>query len=146
MANVSAPSPARQVKPPVRPVKKPRQPRPKPQHHARLSAPVPGSDYRIMDIADGRGLTCYFVLPLPSDFGSCYRLEKFTCHRRGDEPSSYDVCLGEGHTSCECWLRWGHCRHLEALVALGRAGKLPLPVDLGGRVSYKPGRSSDLPF
>jgi hypothetical protein len=125
----------------------------KPARSLRYYQPPAGSPYRILDITEGEHLTCYFVLPLASDFGRCYRLEKFTCHRRGDEPDSYDVCLAEdGNHSCACWghLRWGSrgpCRHIAALLTLQAVGTLPgqAPALLEGG-GYPPGHSGSLPF
>jgi SWIM zinc finger len=153
MATVPAPSPARQARPPVRPPCKRRQPRPRPARRCRRSAAPAGSEYRILDITEGERLTCYFVLPLASDFGRCYRLEKVTCHRRGDEPDSYDVCLDEdGNHTCECggWLRWGSrglCRHIAALLALEAEGRLPgQEPELFENAGYRPGHFGGLPF
>jgi hypothetical protein len=131
--------------------------RPRPPRSLRYSPPPTGSAYSVLDVAEGEDdrqqLTSYFVQSLPSDFGRCYRLEKFTCHRRSDEPASYDVCLDEdGNHSCECWghLRWGSrgpCRHIIALLALEAEGRLPGQApELFEGASYKPGHSSSLPF
>jgi hypothetical protein len=80
-------------------------------------------------VEDGEADT-YFLQRLDSDFGDCFRVEKWR-HAQGDLPagieSVYDVCLDGEESSCECrgFLRHGHCRHLESLTALLRAGKLP---------------------
>ncbi len=69
----------------------------------------------------------YILTPLPSDFGTAYRLGKAD---NGDGHSEeYDVLLHGRETSCTCP---GHtyranCKHVDALNALIAAGKLPAP-------------------
>jgi hypothetical protein len=114
-----------------------------------------------MDLADGRGVVCYFVLPLSADFGQCFRLEKFTCHGGQVDHVTRSDSHRDRHSDCP-----GHCytgcgQHVLGLLALRAAGKLLPPVDLEepcGRAfpddvpdlhegaSYKPGHSSALPF
>ncbi len=56
----------------------------------------------------------YLIQRIPSDFGDGFQMDKLL----GDE--MYHVHLSnEGH-QCECLghLRWGHCKHVDALVAL----------------------------
>lgn len=68
----------------------------------------------------------YHVKGIPSDFGKGFTLEKMqegnplTC-----EPA-YSVNIDGEASTCECkgFLRWHHCRHVEALTALLEAGKL----------------------
>jgi hypothetical protein len=69
----------------------------------------------------------YYATKLASDFGTAYRLEKFGAEQVEGEPSVYDVCIdAHGFSSCEClgFQRWHHCKHLESLTALSRAGKI----------------------
>jgi hypothetical protein len=64
---------------------------------------------------------------LASDYGKAYRLEKFGVEQNDNEPSVYDVNVDpHGFSSCEClgFQRWHHCKHLESLTALTKAGKL----------------------
>ena len=42
-----------------------------------------------------------------------------------EEPVGYDVHLGDKTCDCKGGTAHGHCRHLEALLALKEAGKLP---------------------
>jgi hypothetical protein len=58
----------------------------------------------------------YEVVRVPAAFGHGFRVRKF-----GAPESAYHVNLSDdGNHSCECkgWLRWGHCRHAEALLRL----------------------------
>jgi hypothetical protein len=69
----------------------------------------------------------YYATKLESDFGTAYRLEKFTTEQVEGEPSVYDVCIdAHGFSSCEClgFQRWHHCKHLESLTALSQANKI----------------------
>jgi hypothetical protein len=70
----------------------------------------------------------YFIDRIPADFGAAYLVEKRDYRPAGEDESRYHVNLsddGAGH-SCECrgFLRWGHCRHVEALAVLRDAGRL----------------------
>jgi hypothetical protein len=74
----------------------------------------------------------YFCHPMTSGFGGeAFRLERWDAASQQSDCGihvSYDVHLaGQGsHSSCECkgFLRWGHCKHVEALEALAASGKL----------------------
>jgi hypothetical protein len=72
----------------------------------------------------------YILTPLPSEIGGQgYRLGKAD---NGDGHSEeYDVLLDHKHGfhSCECkgFLRWHHCKHIDSLLALTKAGKLQSP-------------------
>jgi hypothetical protein len=58
----------------------------------------------------------YEVVLVPAAFGHGFHVRKF-----GAPESTYHVNLSaDGQHSCECkgHLRWGHCRHVEALLAL----------------------------
>ena len=64
--------------------------------------------------------TRYFLWPIPSDFGTAFRLEKF------EDGEVYTVNLDGERSSCDCLghLPWGHCKHAEGLAVLKAAGKL----------------------
>jgi hypothetical protein len=65
--------------------------------------------------------TDYNLAPIPSEFGRAFRLVKLLGpHDR------YDVLLDGERSRCECrgFLRWHHCKHVSALLALLQAGKL----------------------
>ena len=83
-----------------------------------------------LELREGKVRTLFLLSAIPSDWGSAFRLTKVTHHQRGDGDDEYSVNIdGEGGT-CECmgFSRHGHCRHVEALVTLAKAGRLPLPV------------------
>src|SRR5262249_29706008 len=88
----------------------------------RLALAPLGSNPGIVRIAVGKVIADYRVWPLASDFGSSFALEKFGAGER------YHVLLDSagGQHSCECkgFLRWGHCKHVEGLLALRKAGQL----------------------
>jgi hypothetical protein len=74
----------------------------------------------------------YFVHPLASDFGGeAFRLERYDLPGQQHDAGAhavYDVHLaGRGNPgSCECpgHLRWGRCKHLDAMTCLAASGKL----------------------
>jgi hypothetical protein len=80
----------------------------------------------MLDIREDDNLTCFWLYTVPSDFGLAFRLEKYEHQRRGEDDAAYNVLLDGERSTCECrgFLRWGHCRHVEALTALRAAGKL----------------------
>ena len=99
-----------------------KRPRVKPERKVRLALKPFEGNPGVVDITVGKDLTSYFVFPIPSDFGTAFRLEKFG----GFGGEVYNVNLdGEG-SSCECkgFLRWNHCKHAEGLRALRQAGQL----------------------
>jgi hypothetical protein len=83
----------------------------------------------IVNIAVGKAEQDYLVLPLPSDFGRSFLLEKTD----GQDATQYHVCLNGEHSTCECegFLRHGiacnggtGCKHIGGLNALVAEGKL----------------------
>jgi hypothetical protein len=102
-------------------------PRPKPPLEICFT-PVPASqnDCYVLDLLRGDEAATYWLRPLPSDFGRAYRLTKFL-HQDGE---SYDLLLDGPRSTCECLghLRWQTpCKHLQALLQLDAAGRLPTP-------------------
>ena len=75
----------------------------------------------------------YRLRSLDAGAGLAFRLEKLD-HLRDDESNNYDLCIAPdgimdpdgGCHSCECkgYLKWGHCKHIESLLALIEAGVL----------------------
>ncbi len=62
--------------------------------------------------------------------GEGFKLEKVEVidgEPRPSEESAYHVLLANGHSQCECkgFLRHNHCKHLESLTAMQKAGRLP---------------------
>lgn len=98
--------------------------------------------------------TFYRVLPVSSDFGEAFSVEKPEWERDSER---YDVLLDENvgdSCSCKGFTYHGYCRHVDGLHALRTAGKLPLPVihaepvpEVAEDTAYKPGHSSSsMPF
>ena len=80
----------------------------------------------IVNITQDGETVGYFIDRVPADFGTAYRLDKFSGAVRGDGDEHYHVHLdGERH-SCECkgFLYHGYCRHILGLLTLLREGKL----------------------
>lgn len=69
---------------------------------------------------------CYIVLPiLGCTFGAGYTVEK-------EDGTAYNVNLNSRESSCDCrgHTAHGHCKHVDALAGLAKAGQLPtLPVN-----------------
>jgi hypothetical protein len=70
----------------------------------------------------------YSLRPFKAQFGRGFHLEKLTTERTEGEDSTYDVLIDEEYglhqCCCKGFQKWGHCKHVEALVALLNAGKL----------------------
>src|SRR5262249_45882943 len=72
-------------------------------------------------VAD-RKTSRYHVESLPSDFGTAFSLTELD----RDDAESYDLLLDAVASSCTCkgHTCHGHCKHVEALDALRKAGAL----------------------
>jgi hypothetical protein len=99
-------------------------PRKGPKRTYRLGKAVHGVYPLLLTI--GKKRYGYYVFPLASDFGRAFKLVKFSCDVEPDGASEYDVCLDGTRSQCEClgFLRHGHCKHVESLVALVEGGAL----------------------
>jgi uncharacterized Zn finger protein len=72
----------------------------------------------------------YWIAPQASAWGLAWTVERAGEEVEDGAERTYDVLLeNEQDSSCTCpgHTYHGHCRHVEALRALLRAGKLPLP-------------------
>jgi hypothetical protein len=80
----------------------------------------------VLAISTPKDTTFYRLEVLAADRGRGFRLSKAD-KGDGEEPAVYDVNLDGQFSSCEClgFLHHNHCRHIESLTALLRAGKLP---------------------
>jgi hypothetical protein len=106
--------------------------RSRPERRIRLLL-APAADHPGVVRIDCRGDSdLYFLTPVPADFGLGFKLTRrdYTAGAEattaGDE---YHVNLGGGPVNshlCECkgFCRWGHCKHVEGLLALSKAGQL----------------------
>jgi len=73
-------------------------------------------------ISDGKESAYYAIREIPCEIGG----RGFAVHRLG-LGTLYHVRVGEADDcSCECkgWLRHGHCKHVQGLLALTAAGKV----------------------
>src|SRR5262245_40137558 len=98
----------------------------KPARTIRVAVPPFGDcPEAIVVITVGKEAVHYYVRPIPSDFGTAFRVEKLPLYGYG----VYHVNLGgDGASpSCECkgFLRWNKpCKHISGLQALKNAGQL----------------------
>ncbi len=106
-------------------VQKPRKVRKPAVRTARVKVPFSADcGHAVVTLTVGKQADDYLIRRLPSDFGTAFAVEKVA----DPDGHSYAVCLnGNGTGTCEClgYLRHGHCKHVEGLAALVRAGKLP---------------------
>jgi hypothetical protein len=95
----------------------------KPERSATLGTTTSGKT--ILWLAQDGALRAYVLTVLPSAFGTAYRLGKAD---NGDgHMEEYDVLLHGRETSCTCpgYTYRSTCKHVDSLVALHAAGKLP---------------------
>jgi len=79
---------------------------------------------QVLGLTTGKDTVFYLLTTLAATVGAGFHLAKAD---RGDGPGEeYDVLLDGQFSSCECmgFLRHGHCKHVEALTALVKCGKL----------------------
>lgn len=72
----------------------------------------------------------YFLHRLPADFGLAFRFEPFAEQKRnGSEDYDVNIDLARGYHSCTCKgnTYCGHCKHVESVLALIKAGKIAVP-------------------
>src|SRR5262245_17724673 len=83
---------------------------------------------QVLAITKGKDVTFYGLVELDHGFGqAAFRLSKAN---RGNGPGEeYDVLIDGARSSCEClgFLSHRHCKHLESIDALVKAGSLQLP-------------------
>jgi hypothetical protein len=102
-------------------------PRRKPARFIRLAEPFgPDGKNALAIIRIGHNEEAYRLSRVPSDYGRGFLLEK---QGAGAEESTYHVNLNGQQSTCECrgFLGYKHCKHLEGLAALDKAGKLTAP-------------------
>ena len=109
----------------------------KTERTARLGPVIPGSPDRLLFmtlITRGPKRTKeehfdYWLRSIPGSANG-FRLEKVNPVPAEGEPDHYDVLLDGERSTCECqgFLRWGHCKHVESLLALIKCGKLSAPM------------------
>lgn len=93
--------------------------------------PTARPDVALLTLTVSGKATSYTVENIGSDDAEHgFRLEKLDAS--GATVESYDVELftSNGYHGCTCkgFGRWGHCKHVESLVAIDQAGRLPKPV------------------
>lgn len=86
----------------------------------------------LVSVVDGRRHSEYWAERIPSDWGVAVRFRKIWDGRSNDFADDvYYVLLDTvSHVhSCECkgFLRWNHCRHVDAAIQLFDAGRLVFP-------------------
>ena len=113
-----------------------RKPARKPQRSATLGTMTNGKTVLWLS-EDGQVKNGYILTPMPSAFGTAYRLGKADV---GGCNVEYDVLLNGRETSCTCpgHAYRGKCKHVEALEALIAAGKLPTPTGAPKPTETKP--------
>jgi len=100
-----------------------RKPRPKPARSIRLEVRPEGNGFGIVRITVGKEHADCYISEIPADFGRGFKVEKIDL--TGDGPP-YHVNIDGEKKSCECkgFLRHGHCKHADGIVALIATGQL----------------------
>jgi hypothetical protein len=98
----------------------------KPERSVSLPTPIrdglPGS----LQITIGKEVHQYDVHPIPSDFGTAFRLIKYELVRQADntfelqDTARYNVLLNGEQSTCDCpgHTYRGKCKHVDALTTL----------------------------
>jgi hypothetical protein len=114
-----------------RPAVKQRKPRAKPQRFARLDDRPSVDEPALLTLHVGGKEFDYWLRLVPSDFGEAFQLTKIV--PTGDGPAElgevYHVLCEDAWPEaprCDCMgaLRWGHCKHADAIKTLREKGKL----------------------
>src|SRR5262245_37909277 len=114
-----------------RPTVKQRKPPVKPQRFARLNDRPTFDEPALLTLQVGSKEFDYWLRLVPSDFGEAFQLTKII--PTGDGPAElgevYHVLFEDAWPEaprCDCKgaLRWGHCKHADAIKALREKGKL----------------------
>jgi hypothetical protein len=98
--------------------------------HFNLSKPVGGVYALHLTIGAGEKARSfgYYLQQIPADFGLGFHVEKFGVEQVEGEPTEYDVHIDteRNHHSCTCAgnTYHGHCKHVEAVLALIATGKI----------------------
>lgn len=70
----------------------------------------------------------YYVEPFAAMYGLGFHLTKFLTQQKAGEPTGYDVLIDGAHGANQCGCKVheyrGRCKHVEAITALVRSGKL----------------------
>ena len=113
----------------------PTRPRVKPERTVYLGPVIPGSPNRLLSmtfITRGPRRTkeehfAYWLHSIPG-CANGFRLEKVNPTPAEGDPDHYDVLLDGPQSTCECkgFQHYGHCKHVESLLALIKCGKLPV--------------------
>jgi hypothetical protein len=101
-------------------------PRSKPSRSVRLYEGTPA----LVSMTIGSEQADYWLAPIPdAAFGQGYTMTKAATAENPEPGTPYAVNVDGERSTCECkgHLRWGHCRHVESLLALQKAGRLPSP-------------------
>jgi hypothetical protein len=98
-----------------------RRPRVKPARTVNLILAPTATMEGIVRITAGRSCQDYDLARVPADFGAGFRLTKLL-----GEHDTYHVNLNGQASLCDCLghTHHGHCKHVDALAALVRAGRL----------------------
>ena len=95
----------------------------KPVRTIRLVVPLNAEGVNgLVRITVGKDTADYFLSTVAADFGTGFKLEKIG----GTEIYHVNLAADPKQHTCECkgFGRWAHCKHVDGMVALQRAGQL----------------------
>jgi hypothetical protein len=87
-----------------------------PERKCHLSAGTGGSR-RILALYIGPRAFLYWFQRIHSDWGEAFELEKW------EDGETYHINLNPVSCDCKGFLKWHHCKHIESLEALKKAGQ-----------------------
>ena len=94
----------------------------KPERRIKLTLKPFEGNPGVVQIAVGKDTADYFHTTVAADFGTGFKLEKIG----GTEIYHVNLAADPKQHTCECkgFGRWAHCKHVDGMVALQRAGQL----------------------
>lgn len=79
----------------------------------------------LLTLEIGRDADAYLLDEFVADWGRAFTVLNLS---NGEK---YEVNVCPKACTCKGFLRWGHCKHSDALAALHEAGRLPAPDEIG---------------
>jgi hypothetical protein len=105
---------------------KPRPPRQPAERRCKLLW-APHGQSAFLDVQVGNQLDRYWIHAVECSFGLGFKVEKLPLSGGVVYYTALDLEAGRNCCECPGFSRWNHCKHVEAILALAKAGRIPLP-------------------